>query len=521
MLFFQEGITSAGSYRFCCPRNFGKLFIHLVASVVGLDETCVLDGNSQVHASTFRASSKVQTRNSKLPPKTKPEEKAKCHIRNANPKLRHNPKSTSKSRQTFTVPSLKQHISHGSRQQQDAVNRSSPSTTLPFFTEEGVEKRAAITPQTQRTQMQNANAKGHPSLSPQSIPSVTGGVDCTETWAMTRGGFAQQSRSSQQTSFQRLNSARPAAYVSPLVHQMHPASKSIGPSKKRDHTGSWNQTKIKQQRSQQRAFASKKDNPFAHFQHDPNDAESFLEGLSTQSSVQSSIIPQAKLQELHRNNHSSVRPSYRSQPRRTFNRPPDRNRRNFGGLPQLSNQELLRMKAAESQAHVQAQQWRPNDVDVAIPQQVGTASMQRMGTQYYSEYQRHPEYAVEDSFSRPFGENEFLPNEDPHLTNQSWQFPPEAPPAQITQPYPQPFRNDSSFGHNFGGQTAVSHHPSFEPSPDLLYASPYQQQTQSFHLPMESTYTAHASPDVPMPTTEEDHWPVYDKQESHFREVFY
>jgi hypothetical protein len=519
MLFFQEGITSTGSYRFCCPRNFGKLFIHLVASVVGLDETCVLDGNSQVHTSTFRASSKVQTRNSKLSQKAKPQEKAKttCHIRNANPKLRHIPKSTSKSRETFRVPTLKQHISNGSRQQGDAVNRSNPSTTLPFFTEEGVEKRAAITPQTQRTQMQKATAKGHPSLSPQSIPPVTGVVDCTETWAMTMGGFAQQSSTSQQTSFQSLNSARPAAYVSPLVHQMHPASKSIGPSKKRDHTGSWNQTKRKQQRSQQRAFASKKDNPFAYFQHDPNDAESFLAGLSTQSSVQSSIIPQAKLQELHRNNHSGVRPSYRSQPRRTFNRPPDRKRRNFGGRPQVSNQELLRMKAEESQAHVQAQQWRPNDVDVAIPQQVGTASMQRMGTQYHSEYQRHPEYAVEDSFSRPFGVYEFLPNEDQHLTNQSW--PPEAPPAQITQPYSQPFRNDSSFGHSFGGQTAMSHHASFEPSPDSLYASQYQQQTQSFHLPMESTYGAHASQNVPMPTTEQDHRPVYDKQE--FREVFY
>jgi hypothetical protein len=84
----------------------------------------------------------------------------------------------------------------------------------------------------------------------------------------------------------------------PLVPQradQTPAPLSHGPS--------WKQAKREQQRSQQRAFTQKRDNPFSLYKHDPNDAESYLDGLSsrnTELSPQSSVIPSEGLQALAR-----------------------------------------------------------------------------------------------------------------------------------------------------------------------------------------------------------------------------
>jgi hypothetical protein len=83
----------------------------------------------------------------------------------------------------------------------------------------------------------------------------------------------------------------------PLVSQQvdQPAPPSHGPS--------WKQAKREQQRSQQRAFTQKRDNPFSLYKHDPNDAESYLDGLSsrnTELSPQSSVIPAEGLQALAR-----------------------------------------------------------------------------------------------------------------------------------------------------------------------------------------------------------------------------
>lgn len=56
---------------------------------------------------------------------------------------------------------------------------------------------------------------------------------------------------------------------------------------------SWKKAKVQQERSQRRAFVRKKDNPFALYSHDPNNAESALEelALQTDEAAQTSIIP--------------------------------------------------------------------------------------------------------------------------------------------------------------------------------------------------------------------------------------
>ena len=118
-----------------------------------------------------------------------------------------------------------------------------------------------------------------------------------------------------------------------------------------DGNASWNQAKRKQQKSQQRAFASKKDNPFAFYQHDPNDAESHLDALSSDNKGTSSIIPAQELDSLRRKSVSYQRPRITDGRRAVTEQASQKRRRNFSPYGRVSNQELLRMKAAEQEAY--------------------------------------------------------------------------------------------------------------------------------------------------------------------------
>jgi len=118
------------------------------------------------------------------------------------------------------------------------------------------------------------------------------------------------------------------------------------------HGPSWKQAKREQQRSQQRAFAKKQDNPFSLYKHDPNDAESFLDALSSRNaglSPQSSVIPSEGLRALSKVYET---PRHFQQQARTANRrhEPASGSWLCGRRPapegRVSSRELLAQKAA-------------------------------------------------------------------------------------------------------------------------------------------------------------------------------
>jgi hypothetical protein len=125
------------------------------------------------------------------------------------------------------------------------------------------------------------------------------------------------------------------------------------PRKRVAPNASWNQTKRKQQRSQQRAFTNRKDNPFAFFQHDPNDAESFLEGLSVSNTSKSSLIPQQELEALSRKTVPRVPRVSQARGMQKGRANPKR-RRHFSSYQKISDKELLQQKAAEQASYAAA-----------------------------------------------------------------------------------------------------------------------------------------------------------------------
>jgi hypothetical protein len=168
------------------------------------------------------------------------------------------------------------------------------------------------------------------------------------------------------------------------------SERDSGYSRKRGAANSsWRQTKQKQQKSQQRAFVTRRDNPFASFQHDPNDAESFLEGLTSAPNPKSSIIPEDELEALER--RALPRGPHMSQPRGIQQRRNNqRRRRHFSAHQTVSNQELLRIKAAEQQSYApdpsqmvfSPMRQSPHTFAMAAPQRSGHTQPYAMGSHY-------------------------------------------------------------------------------------------------------------------------------------------
>jgi hypothetical protein len=148
--------------------------------------------------------------------------------------------------------------------------------------------KASVTPSPKPTIMTPpagvARANRLSSKSP--IVAIATTASSQGVWAHAIGDTGRR-----ETTSQKLVSKRPL--VSQRADQTTPLS----------HGPSWKQAKREQQRSQQRAFTQKRDNPFSLYKHDPNDAESYLDGLSsrnTELSPQSSVIPSEGLQALAR-----------------------------------------------------------------------------------------------------------------------------------------------------------------------------------------------------------------------------
>ena len=116
-----------------------------------------------------------------------------------------------------------------------------------------------------------------------------------------------------------------------------------------DVTSSWKRVKGRHQKHQQRAFVHKALNPFSHFQHDPNYSDKYLENLSAQSrSPKDNIIPESALAQNHRASHFHALRMQSQRPSRFCGRQPSQS-----GFSErcMSTQELLAQKADEHNMH--------------------------------------------------------------------------------------------------------------------------------------------------------------------------
>jgi hypothetical protein len=116
------------------------------------------------------------------------------------------------------------------------------------------------------------------------------------------------------------------------------------------NSGQWNHEKKEHQRSQKRAFASLKDNPFSRFKHDPNDLETQLEFLSSRSpkAPGDSIIPSESLRMLDAVYREKQSTFDRGAQFQEHARRMGATRRSFGASSLPAGRDLLSLKAEEA-----------------------------------------------------------------------------------------------------------------------------------------------------------------------------
>lgn len=312
-------------FTFTPPPRFGKLFISLVASIIGLDETIVLDGNIPAQKSSFVDIPKRQGTNpTGRAMEEKVARKATRDVRNPTQNIR-----------ALLQDQFRQQQANKSNDKRD-LRKSTPVTH--------VEQNSASVAQPRQETLKYQQPEQIGALRKQLFHSqisdpIPGKMSPTATRYAASPVFAQQVALQPE----RLKQQEPNPY----------SQQEEGHTQKREHPpNAWQSHKRKHQRTQQRAFTTRSDNPFASFQHDPNQAESFLDGLSQQiRRPTNEIIPPSELRKFDQRVGQTGHHAIHDQPQ-TFRSKDRRLRRSMGVSSQrLTNHEILHMKADEAGVH--------------------------------------------------------------------------------------------------------------------------------------------------------------------------
>jgi hypothetical protein len=370
-LFFQEDITGSGSYRFKCPRSFGKIFIHLVASMIGLDDAVELKGNLEIQPSSYTQSSVgiSQLTLEKATDSKKQPSQFQSDIRQA---FKSSVKTVADPRLPCARGGKSNHHGFTARQVRDPATASAMTARSNLRRNDTMRSLASVTPSPKVTNYtKNVTSASNTPTNPKATSDHCQDLDASfRTDDSVPQCDYHQTRTSQeiqeiprlvlaenrpgplgigskaQRAGSRNNHGRPLRSVENIAFSSAEKRGLVANT-------SWNQQRRKQQKQQGRAFNNKKDNPFASYQHDPNDAESHLESLCLDTGNGDKIIPATELDALLRSSTRNPRPlldlSSRSNQKERSNQ---RRRRTFSPHGHVTEQALLRLKADEQDAYV-------------------------------------------------------------------------------------------------------------------------------------------------------------------------
>lgn len=315
--YFQNNICNPEEICIPCPAEFGVVVIHLVASMVGLDEKVELLGSGPIQKTSYTANyfTKQQPSSDSLT-KTKKQ----TTIRDVGKKL-----TAGSAKTTQTHPALFSDLSNPAyldtvktslqkrsretdmsnnfnaaiikmqrREKKEPAPVSQPveddivDTAFSYQTSEQQDKRGTT------SRCDSSKRRLPPALLPEkSQKNNTQRVYQSPHWPRQRQGQIQQKAPMQQNQLTR-----------PTFTKQQPAALGAGayrtPPNRFPSGSSWKKDKRQMEAQQRRAYSDSKANPFSQFSHDPNDSEAFLEAVNKENT---SIIPPKTLENLQKKRH--------------------------------------------------------------------------------------------------------------------------------------------------------------------------------------------------------------------------
>lgn len=306
-LFFEQNVESPGEHRFRCPEKFGIIKIHLISSLVGLDELLTVDGNDKVHPPTL--ASTPTKKNALLLAETKTPKSggnnAKIIDSSKRAKIIREPSNTPKrgfKRQLKTYKdkksaepvtpspgpsSAKRPLSHSMVGNANHMRkeRESPST---FPSKKP--KAANNINHSQEVEFENYEVlQGKPKTRnleeidsfPNQLGEQIGKDHLKRSYRSWNGDNGSQRKN---TNLEATNKSFKHTQTIDLTDDINVSSKN-----------KWRKERREQSVLQKRAFRCEAENPFSRFQYDPNNAEDNLDAITNKFSAQvdhdNSILP--------------------------------------------------------------------------------------------------------------------------------------------------------------------------------------------------------------------------------------
>jgi hypothetical protein len=325
-LFFRTNVDEPGEFRFKCPDEYGRISVHLVSSMVGLDEEAILEGRHKLPLSSLNSVKK----------------RAKGHMETPVNK-ENNDMSNNRKRKSIRDPHnrfKRQTVAALLTQSEDSKKKMVPDMVTPSpvplsfsqapqYDEAQRMEQSIVQKLIQRRrspeQMENPAKTRGDSLASRTLSTVT--VRREQPW-QNHAQLALDSHQVRRASMHNSTLQAGKAYI----------VKSSSPE------GNWRQQKREQRTLQKSAFRKEGENPFSRFSYDPNDAESNLARTienAAEKENEGNILPPDAF--------ASVR---QDRPRIAFKKEPTRLR----GVPRgkrgactqsVSSHTLLRMKKDE------------------------------------------------------------------------------------------------------------------------------------------------------------------------------
>ena len=362
-LIYQRNVTEPGCYCVEVPQKFGNVQFHLIASLVGLDEKVELAGTEKQLDSESNLSSTTKARSFAV----------------VNGRIRYTKSgmtgSTAKNRDNKAAVET----ASRARARRRAGNKNeffSPKVTpSPKPGSSASVGQGFCSPQPASRQVND----------PKAASNIYTSVGPLEGWQ----------------SGNTISQSAPRDTDDESRHTGHTAKRSYhsqSDGKLRREQQSWKKTKVRQQKAQQRAFVCKKDNPFSSYRHDPNDAENFLDTLSSQNSPppSSEIIPPEGLHALA----SAYRVNSNRYASQAVHRRSQNDRRGPRRQTCLSGPELLAQKEAELYGDPAAQ-WPPsNNVPIGTQEHETYLTPEHRLPQHHTPFgSAFPEQSLSDTYS--------------------------------------------------------------------------------------------------------------------------
>jgi Sec63 Brl domain len=371
-IFYQANVEEPGQFRFRCPDTFGQISVHLVSSLVGLDEVVTIAGNDKTCPPLVILSNETH--------KGKAEQQSAMDAQDNDP----DDKIHKFSRKRIRDPNSVQ----AGFKRQAAIQKSTP-------------KRSASTAVTPSPMPASAPPRMN-SRSGKSQIAWPKSRRCTETKIPEQVSDPYHGRrqsvcgSREQVGIQRSPLYQVAPHIASRLHQTGADDTNQAtdtPSREFDDVGevsqahltkqnfnnctkqsprpdvAWTRQKREQRAMQQRAFRKEQENPFSKFQYDPNDAENNLDAITIESSSISgkggSILPPEPFAKVR---HSIT--AFQKNPTRLRSRKGIAHTRAIGSSSQaIPSHMVLRMKGEEQLRYSDSQYFpRPTNPYDAVRQ---------------------------------------------------------------------------------------------------------------------------------------------------------